>query len=184
MPVNKTSREEIIKESFKVFLKKGYYHTSIADLSKACRIEKAHFYYYFRSKKDLMIAVLDFGKEWAIKNMFVHAYNKQISHSERMRKLLEVLRSIYSRGFTGCIFSNTALETSNNDEEFPPVIIEYYRIWNDALTTIYLGKYDSFESKQRSVRFFNELNGAILMMKLYKDISHLDKFIIDHINEI
>ena len=184
MPVYKTSREEIIRESFKVFLRKGYYHTTISDLSKACQIEKPHFYYYFKSKKDLMLAVLDFGKEWVIKNMFVHAYNQQLSPAERMRKLLEVLRSLYSKDFTGCIYSNTALETSNNEDEFAPVIKEYFGIWKKTLITIYIEKYNLQESEQRAVRFFNELNGAILMMKLYKDISYLDEFINNHLNDI
>ncbi len=184
MPVYKTSREEIIKKSFKVFLSKGYYHTSISDLSKACEIEKAHFYYYFKDKKDIMISVLFFGKEWAIKNMFVNAYNKQISPSERMKKMLEVFKSIYLKDYNGCIFSNTALETSNNDDDFAQVIKEYFDSWKKALIAIYIEKFNSPESEQRATRFFNELNGAVMMMKLYKDISYLDGFINNHINEI
>jgi TetR/AcrR family transcriptional repressor of nem operon len=184
MPVYKTSREEIIKKSFQVFLKKGYYHTSISDLSEACQIEKPHFYYYFESKKDLMFSVLGFIKDWATKNMFVHAYNQQLSPAERMNKLLEVLRSVHAKGFMGCIYSNTALETANNDEEFAPVIKEYFGIWKDALTTIYSGSFNQEEAEQKAARFFNELNGAILMTKLYRDTSHLERFIDDHTNEL
>jgi TetR/AcrR family transcriptional regulator, transcriptional repressor for nem operon len=184
MPAYKTSRAEIIKEAFQVFLKKGYYHTSISDLSKACKIEKAHFYYYFKDKKDLMISVLGFGKEWAIKNMFVHAYNQKLNPAERMNKLLEVFRSIYVKGFTGCIFSNTALETANNDEEFAPIIKEYFGIWHETLTNIYMGKFNKLESEQKATRFFNELNGALMMMKLHKDIAHLDAFIDNHTKEL
>jgi TetR/AcrR family transcriptional regulator, transcriptional repressor for nem operon len=184
MPIYKTSREEIIKKSFKVFLEKGYYHTTVSDLSKACQIEKSHFYYYFESKNDLMFSALGFIKVWASENLFVHAGNQQVSPSARMKDLLDTLKEIHSKGFAGCIFGNTALETANNDETFAPVIKEYFALWKAALVKIYIEKFNKQESEQRAARFLNELNGALLMMKVYKDTSYLQDFISNHINEV
>ena len=177
MPVYKTSKEEIIKKSFRVFLEKGYYHTTISDLSKACNIEKPHFYYYFENKQDLMLSVLRFIRVWAKRNMFIHAYNENLTAKERLEKLLGELKSIHKNGFGGCIFSNTALETANNDEKFVPVLKDYFDEWRNTLKKIYSLIYDNKKTDELSHSFFNELHGVLLMVKVYKDYSFLDSFI-------
>lgn len=184
MPVYKTSKEEIIKKSFLVFLEKGYYHTTILDLSKVCGIEKPHFYYYFKNKQDLMISVLKFITLWASKNMFIHAYNSDLTPKVRLKKMLNVLKSIHLRGYAGCIFSNTALETANNENDFLPTLQNYFNTWQKALETIYNCKYNKKESRKRAIRFFSELNGSILLMKVYKDHSYIDQFIKIQLEEL
>lgn len=52
-------RREIIDTAMKLFLEKGYEQTSTADVMKALAIAKGTIYHYFRSKEDLMQAVVD-----------------------------------------------------------------------------------------------------------------------------
>jgi TetR/AcrR family transcriptional regulator, transcriptional repressor for nem operon len=177
MPVYKTSKEEILKKSFKVFLEKGYYHTSVSDLSKACGIEKPHFYYYFKNKQDLMMSVLRYIRVWAKKNMFIHAYNENLSGRERMNELLMTLKEVHQKSYMGCIFSNTALETANNDATFVPLLQDYFNEWREVLKIIFLTKYDVSKAEELSHRFFNELHGVLLMVKVHKDFSYMDRFI-------
>lgn len=184
MPKYKTSKEEILKNAYNVFLEKGYYHTSVSDLSKACNIEKAHFYYYFKDKRDLMLEVLKFISDWADKNMFSYAYDTSLQPQERMSKILEVLEKIYSKNHLGCIFGNTALETANNDDEFLPVLKNYFNNWKKALVNIYQEKYNMKESEELADRFFSELNGTVLMLKVYKDHKFIKTFINNHLKQL
>ena len=184
MPKSKTSKEEIIKNAYKVFLEKGYYHTSITDLSKACSIEKAHFYYYFKDKRDIMFAVLEFIGDWANNHIFIHAYKVNLSSEERMQLILNELGKIHFNRFTGCIYNNTALETANNDDEFIPALQNYFNRWKKALTAIYGEKYDRETSEMKAERFFSELNGTIVLHKVYKDNKYLNTFIDSHLKEI
>ena len=145
-----------------LFSTRGYLATSIDDIAEAARISKGKVYYYFKSKRDLMISILKFIRVWARKNIFIHAYNTELCPTDRMKNLLEVLRNIHIKGYAGCIFSNTALETANNDDEFVPILREYFNNWKEALKAIYRERYHKNESEERAERFFSELNGVIL----------------------
>ena len=113
MPAAKTSKEAILRKSFQVFLEKGYYHTSVSDLSKACNIEKPHFYYYFRSKQDLMISILRHIRLWARRKLFVHANNESITAHDRLEAMLKEVRQIHQQGYWGCMFSSLLKESKS-----------------------------------------------------------------------
>ena len=176
MPVVKTSKEEILKKAFRVFLEKGYYHTSVSDLSRACNIEKPHFYYYFKNKQDLMISILRFVRIWAKKNLFAYAYNETLEPRVRLERVLNQIEKIHTQGYWGCIFSNTALETANNDDAFLPVLKIYFDEWLDCLKTIFSLKYDNETAENLALGFFEGLNGTLLMVKVYRDYSYLKRF--------
>ncbi|MFO7575921.1 MAG: TetR/AcrR family transcriptional regulator [Bacteroidales bacterium] len=48
-----TTREKIINEAFKLFLKRGYNGVSMNDLVKSSGLSKGAFYHYFASKEEL-----------------------------------------------------------------------------------------------------------------------------------
>jgi len=53
-----TLRENIIRESMKLFSKKGFLSASINDILDVCETSKGGFYNHFSSKEDLFLAVL------------------------------------------------------------------------------------------------------------------------------
>ena len=59
--MNKThiKRNNIIKKSAKLFYYKGYKNTSVSDILKECKIPKGSFYYYFKSKNDVLMTVIE-----------------------------------------------------------------------------------------------------------------------------
>jgi TetR/AcrR family transcriptional regulator, cholesterol catabolism regulator len=50
-----TTREKLLAHAVKLFLKKGYEKTSTRDLAKAVGIQAPGIYYYFKSKKEILI---------------------------------------------------------------------------------------------------------------------------------
>lgn len=51
-------REEIIEAGIEIFSAKGYYNTHIADIVELVGIAKGTFYLYFKSKKELFVALI------------------------------------------------------------------------------------------------------------------------------
>lgn len=49
-----TTREKLLTQAVKLFLKKGYEKTSTRDIAKAVGIQAPGIYYYFKSKKDIL----------------------------------------------------------------------------------------------------------------------------------
>jgi AcrR family transcriptional regulator len=55
---DKTTREHIIEAADRLFYRQGYEHTSFADIADAVRISRGNFYYHFKSKDEILDAVI------------------------------------------------------------------------------------------------------------------------------
>lgn len=55
----KGTRDHIVEAADRLFYEKGYEHTSFADIADAVRISRGNFYYYFKTKDELLDAVID-----------------------------------------------------------------------------------------------------------------------------
>ncbi len=54
-------KEQIIKQTLKLFATKGYFNTSISDIAKKTKISKGLLYNYFGSKEELLNEVIGFS---------------------------------------------------------------------------------------------------------------------------
>jgi AcrR family transcriptional regulator len=52
-------KKQLIEAASRVFSEKGYYHTSISDITDELDIGKSTFYLYFRNKKELFFSCID-----------------------------------------------------------------------------------------------------------------------------
>jgi TetR/AcrR family transcriptional regulator, cholesterol catabolism regulator len=56
-------RDEILRRTAHVFLERGFEVTSLLDIAEALGISKAGLYYHFRSKQELLAAIINYGHE-------------------------------------------------------------------------------------------------------------------------
>lgn len=54
-----TTRDDILEAADDLFYRHGYEHTSFADIAAAVRISRGNFYYHFRTKDEILDAVID-----------------------------------------------------------------------------------------------------------------------------
>ena len=54
-----TTRDHIIEAADHLFYQKGYEHTSFADIANAVKISRGNFYYHFKSKDEILDAVIN-----------------------------------------------------------------------------------------------------------------------------
>ena len=81
-------RGRIIKESIDLFNKKGFSKTSIQDIVDAIGVTKGTFYYYFKSKQELLMDIhLTYIKD-LLKEQKVIINDEYISYKEKMNKLI------------------------------------------------------------------------------------------------
>lgn len=55
------SRERVLAAAARIFVDRGYAGTTMRAVAEACGLQAASLYYHFRSKEDLIGAVLDMG---------------------------------------------------------------------------------------------------------------------------
>ena len=56
---HQTTRDQIIEAADRLFYRQGYEHTSFSDIAGAVRISRGNFYYHFKTKDEILDAVID-----------------------------------------------------------------------------------------------------------------------------
>ena len=169
MAIKKTSREEILKESAKLFKIKGYYNTTMLDIASACGLLKGSIYHYFKSKDDIGLETLKYTHSYFNDNIFKIAYSTDMTPLEQIKLFVKKTDHYFSNSEGGCLLGNLALEVSWNNLDFKNEIKEYFLNWEKSLTIIFENKYDKTRSKELSKEFVALIQGEIMMMNLYND---------------
>jgi TetR/AcrR family transcriptional repressor of nem operon len=174
MPSIKTSKEEIIQKSAALIWEKGYKHTSFSDLSKACAIRNAHFFYYFKDKEDLMSEVLLYASGYMKKKVFDIAYQDNLSTTERLEIMGKKLKTLYCKNNSGCMFANITLEMSHSNASFLEIVRSIFRDFIAALTHIYEIDMPAELAEKKAIQAVQQIEGALIMMRIYDDKSYID----------
>jgi TetR/AcrR family transcriptional repressor of nem operon len=56
---DRTTRDHIVEAADRLFYRQGYEHTSFSDIADAVQISRGNFYYHFKSKDEILDAVID-----------------------------------------------------------------------------------------------------------------------------
>ena len=56
---DQTTRDQIIEAADRLFYRQGYEHTSFADIAEVVQISRGNFYYHFKSKDEILDAVIE-----------------------------------------------------------------------------------------------------------------------------
>ena len=83
MAIKKTSKEEILKESIKLFKIRGYSNTSMANIAEACGLIKGSIYHHFKSKDEIGLESLKYIHNYFDKEVFSIAYRSDLSDKQR-----------------------------------------------------------------------------------------------------
>jgi AcrR family transcriptional regulator len=93
-----TKKAKILSTASAVFGRFGYDKTTLEDIGKACGLNKASLYYYFKNKEEIFVQVVMTETEEFIKNLQsetqeIEGVQAKIKHylSERIRRYKEVI---------------------------------------------------------------------------------------------
>jgi TetR/AcrR family transcriptional repressor of nem operon len=180
----KQTREAILHAAAELMRLKGYQATTLDDVLRESGVGKGNFYYQFKSKEDLGYAILD---------QIVAAFLEQtldpcFSGSSEPR--LTQIRCFLDRVLTaqrerncvgGCPLGNLASELADVHEGFRAQLSGVFSAWKERLT----GALEEAQAagsvgpdcRPGAVAQFlvASLEGAILVTKLTKDISVMER---------
>lgn len=167
MAIKKTSKEEILKESIKLFKYKGYYNTSMSNIADACGLIKGSIYHHFKSKDEIGLESLKYIRNYFEENIFSIAYKNDLKSKEKIELFTKKIDEYFLNSVGGCLFGNLALELSSENVIFKDEIKSYFLSWENALMYILKDKYEDIEARALSKDFVASIQGEIMMMNLY-----------------
>lgn len=181
MAIKKTSREEILKESIKLFKIRGYYNTSMANIAEACGLIKGSIYHHFKSKDEIGLESLKYIHNYFTEHIYAIADRSDLSDKEKIELFVKKTDDYFLHSEGGCLLGNLALEVSSENLAFKEEIKSYFTAWENALAKILQSEYDEEEAHSLAKEYVALTQGAIMMMNLYgtsKEYLHVGEKII------
>lgn len=173
MARQKVDEETIIKESLKLFRQKSFHTTSMADIAKACGLQKGSLYHYFSSKEELMMKVISTVHHFFKEEVFQLAYDENVAPTTRLDRMFARTTSIFINKETGEMLGNIGVETALVIPEFQPVIQQFFSDFFQAIKTVYLSKYSDLVANELAERAVAEIEGSLLLARIFNDNNFL-----------
>ena len=181
---SRQTRGAILKAAKRLILIKGYNATSVDDLLHDSGVGKGSFYHYFKSKEDLGYAILDdivsSFVERTLDPCFADPEGRPLAQVRWfLDRVVEAQRASACVG--GCPLGNLASELSDVHEGFRGRLAGVFSAWRERLTLALgdaqrRGDVGSDCEVDVVAQFLvASLEGAILMTKVSKDISVMEK---------
>ncbi|GII04073.1 TetR/AcrR family transcriptional regulator [Planobispora takensis] len=85
-----TTRDHIVEAADRLFYHQGYEHTSFAAIAEAVRISRGNFYYHFKSKDDILRAVIAARLE-SRRRMLREWEAEEADPAGRIRRFVEIV---------------------------------------------------------------------------------------------
>jgi TetR/AcrR family transcriptional regulator, transcriptional repressor for nem operon len=112
------TRGKLVEAARRLFWERGYEATSLQDVVDRARAKSGSLYYFFRTKEDLLLAVLDHYVDLLWPAVIEPAFGRATDPIERIFSILNGYREglIYTAFTHGCPIGNLALEVG---DEYP-----------------------------------------------------------------
>ena len=85
-----TTRDHIVEAADLLFYQQGYEHTSFSDIANAVRISRGNFYYHFRTKDEILDAVIE-ARLANTRHMLERWERDGKSPADRIRSFIHIL---------------------------------------------------------------------------------------------
>ncbi|WP_457747863.1 TetR/AcrR family transcriptional regulator [Sulfurimonas sp.] len=118
-----STRQKIINSAYKLFYKRGFNGTSIDDILKDAGLNKGSLYHVFKSKKEVLLAVIKEKIEDSLKEEYeeIATVKKPLIFLEN--KLLNIDFFDFKHG---CPLNNLVQEMSPVDEDVAKALLKIY----------------------------------------------------------
>ena len=169
------TRLKILQAAGKLFFKHGYTATGLDRIIKEAGITKGNFYYYFKSKEALAIAVLD----WYFEKTTTETKAIMQHGKTPLDTLFLALDSILSReqeqyddgNICGCFFGNLTLEMSINSDSVRHKVHEIFSQYRGLFSQLLKQAKD----QQEIAKSINADEPAELILSMAEGAMILDK---------
>jgi len=179
------TKDLLLEAGKKTFLEKGYNNSGIESILQVAGVPKGSFYYYFGSKEEFGLAVLDRFAECIGERQERLLGDLSAPAVDRLRQyceaVFEALESDHCR--KGCLVGNLSQEMADQSEIFRARLEEIFESWVDRYAACLLeaqqaGEIDpDLDVRELAEFWLNSWQGAVLRAKTMRSSAPLQTFL-------
>ena len=155
------TRELLLDSAFQTFYQHGFQGANIANILNDVGINKGSMYHFFKSKKELGLAVITERIEMKI----LKKYEAILKQDEAVKHLFDTLRSAPETLAYGCPLNKMSQEMLYIDEEFKQLLSKVYLSFENIIEQI-LQKEKLEETKVKAKLIIATYEGALMIYHL------------------
>lgn len=180
MPRKSKARRKLIQAAANLFWRKGYESTGVAEILDKAQIGSGSFYWFFRSKEDLLIAVLDDYLGQIDPVLAAPAYTASQDPVERIFLILAGYRQLLTENDyqLGCPIGNIVLELGDRYPEVRKKTEELFEGWRGMIRNCLHDASDRLPSgtdfDALSIFVLTVMEGGVMQARSHKDVSYYD----------
>lgn len=152
----KTTKETILRESFKLFLAKGYDGTSVPDIERAAKITRGAIFHHFANKEDIFKQSADY---------FFLAFFQEADYGEEYLSCPTPLKTFMVRCLE-LIEARMEIYIQEKDIEITPAsfmsftlyLTDHYEGWQEKALEYEKGKIDAWKKAINLAKEKNEIH--------------------------
>lgn len=114
------TKSVLIETGIDLMLEKGYTATGLSEVLSTARVPKGSFYYYFQSKEDFGLQIINYFDERYVVELDRVLNDVSLSPLERMQKYVanSIEKARARRCSRGCLIANLSQEMADQSEIF------------------------------------------------------------------
>jgi TetR/AcrR family transcriptional regulator, transcriptional repressor for nem operon len=174
------TRERLVETARRLFHEQGYSATGIAEILDAANARSGSLYYFFPTKEDLLLAVLELYKDLLWPVVVDPVFARVSDPIERIFGVLDGYRQqlLATKYQFGCPIGNLALELTNSHPSARQLIAENFSGWRKAIEqclTDAAGRLPrSLDREQLALFVLTTMEGAVMLARAYHNIEPYD----------
>lgn len=180
MHVEADTRARILATARELFHSRSYADVGVKQICDQAQVQKGSFYYFFPSKRDLALAVIDdMAEDWA-HGFVAEAFDRNLPPLERLDYMVDAAyywqkaaKDIEGR-VRGCLFGNLALEVSTREEVLRAKLMAVFnktkeRFQETLEEAVAAGALAPLDTGKTAAAMLAYLEGIILLAKTQND---------------
>jgi AcrR family transcriptional regulator len=174
------TRERLIETARQLFHEHGYTATGIAQILNEADVRSGSLYYFFPTKEDLLLAVLEAYKDLLWPVVIQPVFDRVSDPIERIFGILDGYRQqlLATTYQSGCPIGNLALELANSIPAARALIAANFSGWRKAIERCLddaSGRLPAAVNREQLALFvLTTMEGAVMLARTYHDIEPYD----------
>ncbi|MBX3096878.1 MAG: TetR/AcrR family transcriptional regulator [Fimbriimonadaceae bacterium] len=179
-----STRERLIETARDLFLLQGYHTTGVAEIVRTAGVKTGSLYYFFPTKEDLLLAVLEWYRDNIYAGLLQPVYERIDDPIERIFGVLDGYRQmlLLTAYDQGCPIGNLSLELTNSHPKARELINVNFDQWASEVRSCLdraEGRLPAELDRQGlAEHILAVMEGAIMLARSYRSIEPYDKAIL------
>ncbi len=164
----------IVEAANDLFYQQGYNQTSFAEVAESTGIPKGNFYYYFKSKDELLHAVISYRLE-VIKTLLAETEARFTTPQSRLQRIIDILANESSAVMDyGCPLGTLNAELGKTQEDLQAHAAKMFDLFHDWCEREFIALGRKENARHLAMHLMALLQGAALLGNVYKDRSFIE----------